>query len=112
VFQETRDELLERFGAVSSYLQIIRGEWEYEGSKYTDETQKIFVDVDDTPENRAFFAAYKLTAARAVRADRHLRPLLPGRHHLDIGFGGRTPWRCQIRASRKVRGVDRPFTGP
>jgi hypothetical protein len=52
-------ELRERFGAVSAETQTIRGEWEHGGIVYRDELFRVCVDVPDTPENRAFFAAYK-----------------------------------------------------
>lgn len=54
------DELAARFGAVSYQPQTIRGLWIHEGRRYEDELIRLFLDVEDTPENRAFFAAYKL----------------------------------------------------
>lgn len=52
-------ELEDRFGAVSSETQVIRGFWKHEGQRYRDELVRIFVDVPDNPETREFFAAYK-----------------------------------------------------
>jgi hypothetical protein len=56
---ETLLELEQRFGAVSSETQIIRGLWQHEGQSYRDDLVRVFVDVPDTPENRQFFEAYK-----------------------------------------------------
>jgi len=52
-------ELKERFGAVSTESQIIVGEWEADGKDERDRLVRVFVDVPDTDENRAFFAAWK-----------------------------------------------------
>lgn len=56
---ETAIELRQRFGAVSSETQIIRGLWQQEGQSFRDELVRIFVDVPDTPENRKYFEEYK-----------------------------------------------------
>jgi hypothetical protein len=56
---ETVVELRQRFGAVSSETQIIRGLWQHEGESYRDELTRVFIDVPDTPENRQFFQEYK-----------------------------------------------------
>jgi hypothetical protein len=56
---ETLLELEQRFGAVSSETQIIRGLWQHEGQSYRDDLVRVFVDVPDTPENRQFFGEYK-----------------------------------------------------
>ena len=56
---ETLLELESRFGAVSSETQIIRGLWQHAGQSYRDELLRVFVDVDDSPENHQFFRVYK-----------------------------------------------------
>ena len=56
---ETLLELEQRFGAVSSETQIIRGLWQHEGQSYRDDLVRVFVDVPDTPDNRHFFEEYK-----------------------------------------------------
>lgn len=56
---ETALELRERFGAVSSETQIIRGLWTQAGRVHRDELTRIFVDVADSPEVREFFREYK-----------------------------------------------------
>jgi hypothetical protein len=52
-------ELRQRFGAVSSEAQIIRGHWQHEGEIYRDELVRLFVDVPDLPETRQFFHEFK-----------------------------------------------------
>ncbi len=56
---DTLVELEQRFGAVSSETQVIRGQWPHQGQQYRDELVRVFVDVADTGENREFFVAYK-----------------------------------------------------
>jgi hypothetical protein len=48
---ETLLELEQRFGAVSSKTQIIRGLWRHEGQSYRDDLVRVFVDVPDTGES-------------------------------------------------------------
>ena len=52
-------ELRERFGAASFEPQAIRGEWRHEGRVYEDSTSRVFVDVPDTAEHRAWFRGFK-----------------------------------------------------
>lgn len=52
-------ELEDRFGAVSSETQTIRGRWRHEGQSYRDDLVRVFVDVADDPENREFFVEFK-----------------------------------------------------
>ncbi len=52
-------ELRKRFGAASGETQMIRGEWEFRGQIYSDELARVFVDVEDTPENREFFLQFR-----------------------------------------------------
>jgi hypothetical protein len=56
---DTLVELEQRFGAVSSETQTIRGRWHNEGVGYRDDLVRIFVDVPDEPEARQFFAEFK-----------------------------------------------------
>lgn len=51
--------LRDKFGAVSSESQTIRGIWIFEGEVYRDDTTRLFVDVADTDENKRWFAALK-----------------------------------------------------
>jgi len=56
---DTLVELEERFGAVSCESQTIRGRWRSDGQTYRDDLIRVFVDVPDEPENRAYFVAAK-----------------------------------------------------
>lgn len=51
--------LREQFGAVSFETQTIRGLWQHEGQTYRDDLTRIFADVPDTAENRAWFVTLK-----------------------------------------------------
>ena len=59
LFAETLLDLRKQFGAVSSQVRAIEGEWEDRGVVYRDELTLVFVAVADTPENAEFFRAYK-----------------------------------------------------
>jgi hypothetical protein len=59
LFAEVLLELRQRFGAVSSETQIIRGMWEQKGQLYRDDTIRIFADVPDISASREFFAQFK-----------------------------------------------------
>jgi hypothetical protein len=50
-------ELRTKFGAVSSETQKIEGQWQHAGQVYRDELMRIFVDVQDTQENRTSFVS-------------------------------------------------------
>jgi hypothetical protein len=56
---DTLLELRQRFGAVSSETQIIRGYWQHEGEIFRDELVRVYVDVPDSPEARHFFQGFK-----------------------------------------------------
>ena len=56
---ETLLELREQFGASSCETQTIRGQWQHQGEVYQDELVRVFVDVEDNPENRRFFLEFK-----------------------------------------------------
>jgi hypothetical protein len=56
---QTREELVEHFDAVSVQPQSIQGIWMHEGVRYEDTSVKFIVDVDDTPENRQWFSTWK-----------------------------------------------------
>lgn len=59
LFGDTLLEMRERFGAISSETQVIRGQWQHQGDVYRDEMVRIFVDTEDLSENRAFFVQFK-----------------------------------------------------
>jgi hypothetical protein len=56
---DTLTDLEQRFGAVSSESQVIRGIWHSQGQVFRDESARVFVDVPDLPENRQFFVELK-----------------------------------------------------
>lgn len=58
---DTLLELRQEFGAVSCETQAIQGAWQQEGQVYRDELVRVFVDVPDEAQNRAFFVGYKET---------------------------------------------------
>jgi hypothetical protein len=51
--------LRQRFDAISSETQIIRGQWEAEGQVFRDEHCRVFVDVEDSPASWEFFFQFK-----------------------------------------------------
>lgn len=59
LISETLIELRSRFGAVSCEGSAVQGQWQYGGEVYRDELVRVFVDVDDHPETRAFFVQFK-----------------------------------------------------
>ena len=59
MFGDVLLDLRRRFGAVSSESQIIHGVWTAENRVFRDELSRVFVDVEDTPEARAFFEQFK-----------------------------------------------------
>ncbi|HMC28521.1 MAG TPA: hypothetical protein VKM56_12085 [Verrucomicrobiae bacterium] len=52
-------EIQRRFGGVSWESQVIEGMWRSGGIEYRDRLNRIFVDAEDTPENRQFFTELK-----------------------------------------------------
>jgi hypothetical protein len=56
---ETVEELESRFGALSWETQIVRGIWQHEGLTFRDNNTRLVLDVEETPENRAFFVSLK-----------------------------------------------------
>lgn len=56
---QTMEELEARFGAVSWESQVVRGIWQHEGVVFRDNNSRLVLDVEDSPENRAFFVKLK-----------------------------------------------------
>ena len=56
---DTLHELEQEFGAVSCETQIILGLWRREGELYRDSLARVFVDAEDTSQNRRFFVRFK-----------------------------------------------------
>jgi hypothetical protein len=59
VIGQTILELRKQFGALSSETQIIRGFWEHAAQSYRDDLIRIFINVEDSPENQQFFRDFK-----------------------------------------------------
>jgi hypothetical protein len=57
--QITRQELVNKFGAITMEPQSIFGFWVYKEKEYEDELIRVIVDAEDTKETEEFFASYK-----------------------------------------------------
>jgi hypothetical protein len=57
----TREDLLERFDGLTVHPRSLLGIWQHEGQRFEDELARLTVDVEDTEENRLFFATFKAT---------------------------------------------------
>ncbi|HEY1378905.1 MAG TPA: hypothetical protein VGF55_19040 [Gemmataceae bacterium] len=64
---EAARELKDRFGAASAETQTIRGLWEHGGRTNRDDLTRLFIDVPDTADNRAFFRDFKRRLAERFR---------------------------------------------
>jgi hypothetical protein len=58
-FEQTREELVGQFGAISYGPSVTHGIWIHEGVRYEDDLFRFSIDVDDTEENRLFFVSLK-----------------------------------------------------
>ena len=56
---EAAFEIQTKFGGVSWESQAIEGIWRAGGIEYRDRLNRIFVDAEDTEENRRFFVSLK-----------------------------------------------------
>ena len=56
---QTRDEIAARFGGCSLFPGTVRGVWFHEGTRYEDESLRLTVDAEDTPDNLQFFVELK-----------------------------------------------------
>ncbi len=66
-FLEANNDLARQFGAVSFFPETFRGIWIHEGKRYEDENVRLFVDVEDTPANAAFFREFKTKLKQRFR---------------------------------------------
>lgn len=60
-------ELRQKFGAVSCETQTIQGQWQLQDRLFRDDLMRMFGDVADTPENRAFFVEFKTRICAAFQ---------------------------------------------
>ena len=58
-FFRTQEELVARFGALTTCPELLRGVWMHAGQRYEDESLRLVVDVEATPETREFFRTIK-----------------------------------------------------
>jgi hypothetical protein len=58
-FFVTQEELVAAFGALTTSPDLFRGVWMHEGQRFEDEHFRMVVDIEATPENRAFLARFK-----------------------------------------------------
>lgn len=58
-FEWARQQLIAQFGAMSFFPQSLLGTWMHEGTRFEDELVRVVVDVEDAPESRQFFTAFK-----------------------------------------------------
>jgi hypothetical protein len=63
----TNGDLARQFGAVSFFPETFRGIWIHEEKRYEAENVRLFVDVEDTPENAAFFREFKTKLKQRFR---------------------------------------------
>lgn len=50
-FIVTDDELVARLGASSTDTVVVRGQWIYQSTRYSDQLIRVRIDADDIPEN-------------------------------------------------------------
>src|SRR5216110_1617080 len=53
------EQLADRFGAFTFEPQPLRGVWVHEGIRYEENNLRVYVDVEASDENDAFFQAFK-----------------------------------------------------
>jgi hypothetical protein len=66
-FWEAAKELVAEFGATSYLPEPFQGIWIHQGQTYADQNVRLFVDVEDTLENKAFFRQFKTTLKQRFR---------------------------------------------
>ncbi|MBI4025532.1 MAG: hypothetical protein HY360_11165 [Verrucomicrobia bacterium] len=66
-FLLTSEELVSRFGALTTQPQAVQGIWLHEDQRFEESNIRIFVDVEDVAENAAFFVAWKETLKQRFR---------------------------------------------
>ena len=50
-FLTTDDELVCAFGATSTDTVVVRGQWMYQSTRFSDQLIRVRIDADDLPEN-------------------------------------------------------------
>src|SRR5439155_12927765 len=72
---EAAVEVQRRFGGVSWESQVVEGIWRQGEVEYRDRLNRLFVDAEDTEENRQFFIRLHVSGSspRCIAANRVLR---------------------------------------
>jgi hypothetical protein len=65
--ENTHEELVATFGALSHLPAAVRGVWVHEGQRYEEDFIRLLVDVPDRPTNRKFFVRLKAKLLERVR---------------------------------------------
>src|SRR2546425_10440330 len=68
-FQSTSEDLSAKFGNSSGEPAVVRRIWNHDGQKFDQDNVRLFVDVEDTADNAAFFVRYKETLKERFRRD-------------------------------------------
>jgi hypothetical protein len=91
----TREELVAQFEGVSVQPQSILGIWVHEGVRYEDTSVRMTVDVEDTPENRQFFAEFKKSSWSVSSNSKSTLHLIPwtsfSARHLHLAHFSKKP---------------------
>ena len=66
-FLATNRELARQFGAVSFLPEVLQEVWRHEGRWLEENNVRLFVDVEDTRENAAFFQHLKTVLKERFR---------------------------------------------
>ncbi len=67
LFTRTRRDLVAALGSITWYPERLQGIWSHGGEIFEDTNVKVVVDVEDTPEMRAFFQGFKETLKERFR---------------------------------------------
>lgn len=59
-FQETRRELVVKFGAITMDVQPMSGYWIHASHEYHDDVVRFIVDTETSPETDQFFSELKI----------------------------------------------------
>src|SRR5438552_3233833 len=60
LLENTFDEVADHLGGISVTPRAVLGIWVHEGKRHKEEMRLLSVDVDETPENQAFFVQFKV----------------------------------------------------
>jgi hypothetical protein len=66
-FDDVVQEIVERFGGATFLPEPLRGVWQHQGQRFDEMNARVIVDVEDTPENSAFFTSYKQSLKERFR---------------------------------------------